>query len=437
MTHTGWRKPTPGLAKAEQHAQAGERVGVPKTQAIVAVKKIAAAIGLKATDMLLLDTLASVTQPQDWGEGRRPIVWPSNARLEEQTGFSLPALKRHLRRLAEAGVISFKDSPNGKRWGTRDDDGNIVEAYGIDLAPLAARADEFEALHAHIMEERAFCRSLRDKITITRRVIRAKIEKALESRLKGPWSELMDEFVEMLESLPGRSAGPEKLLNLVDRFIALKERVEEAFAAAFEWPAESDATSVDKDGKVSVDLASFSSKMNPTQLNNEPHIQTTTKPNLVNSNRFENKAAAGVPPNNGPTEPVDDAELELDQVEWSTQAKNRKSTEVELATVMAACPDFADMARAMVGYIKNWDDLHRAAGSLRPSCGISEDAWNVAQQKLGPYVAAAAFALIYDKQAKGEVASAGGYLRGIVGKALDGDLHLERSFYGRLSEHRI
>ncbi len=92
------------------------------------------------------------------------------------------------------------------------------------------------------------------------------------------------------------------------------------------------------------------------------------------------------------------------------------------------------MARAMVGgYVKNWDDLHRAAGMLRPSCGISEYAWNVAQKKLGPLVAAAALALIYDKHAKGEVVSAGGYLRGIVGKAIDGELHLERSFYGRLS----
>lgn len=272
MTHTGWRKPTPGLAKAEQHAQVGERIGVPKTQAIVAVKKIAAAIGLKPSDMLLLDTLAAVTQPQDWGEGRRPIVWPSNARLEQQTGFSLPALKRHLRRLAEVGVVSFKDSPNGKRWGTRDTEGNIVEAYGIDLAPLAARAAEFEALHAHIMEEQALCRSLRDKITVTRRIIRAKIEKALETRLKGPWRELMDEFAEMLESLPGRSASAEKLLNLVDWFNEMKDRVEAAFKDAFEWPSESDAAYVDKGGKVSVDLASFSSKMNPTRVNNEPHI---------------------------------------------------------------------------------------------------------------------------------------------------------------------
>jgi len=65
--------------------------------------------------------------------------------------------------------------------------------------------------------------------------------------------------------------------------------------------------------------------------------------------------------------------------------------------------------------------------------GISEDAWNVAQQKLGPYVAAAAIALIHEKLEKDEIVSAGGYLRGMVSKALEGDLHLDRSFYGRLS----
>ncbi len=124
---SGWRKATAGLAVAEQHAQAGERVAIPKTQAFVAVKRIGAHIGLKAGDMLLLDTLGAFTQAQDWEEGRRPIVWASNAYLMEQTGFSLSALKRHARRLAEIGVISFKDSPNGKRWGHRDADGVIIE----------------------------------------------------------------------------------------------------------------------------------------------------------------------------------------------------------------------------------------------------------------------------------------------------------------------
>ncbi len=137
MKHNGWRKPTPGLAKAEALAQVGERLSISKTQATVATRKVAAVIGLNASDMLLLDTLCAVTQPQDWEEGRRPIVWASNAFLEDQTGFSLRAVQRHTRRLCEAGIISMKDSPNGKRWGRRDDEGFITEAYGFDLAPLA------------------------------------------------------------------------------------------------------------------------------------------------------------------------------------------------------------------------------------------------------------------------------------------------------------
>lgn len=125
MKHTGWRKPTPGLGIAEQLAQAGEQVAVPKTRAFVAVKRVGAYIGLKAGDMMLLDTLGAFTQTQDWEEGQRPIVWASNAYLMEQTGFSLSALKRHARRLAEIGVISFQDSPNGKRWGRRDAEGAL------------------------------------------------------------------------------------------------------------------------------------------------------------------------------------------------------------------------------------------------------------------------------------------------------------------------
>jgi hypothetical protein len=45
----------------------------------------------------------------------------------------------------------------------------------------------------------------------------------------------------------------------------------------------------------------------------------------------------------------------------------------------------------------------------------------------------AALVLVFDKHCAGEVASPGGYLRGMVEKAGAGELHLERSFYGRLN----
>ena len=215
MKHTGWRKPTPGLGIAEQLAQAGERVAVPKTRAFVALKRVGAHIGLKAGDMMLLDTLGAFTQAQDWEEGQRPIVWASNAYLMEQTGFSLSALKRHARRLAEIGVISFQDSPNGKRWGRRDAEGRIVEAYGFDLSPLSARVEEFEELHADLQAERELCQRLKRQITVARRMIRARIEAALSSALRGPWSQFTGLFEELLDRLPRRHEASEQLVRLL------------------------------------------------------------------------------------------------------------------------------------------------------------------------------------------------------------------------------
>jgi replication initiation protein RepC len=45
------------------------------------------------------------------------------------------------RALIEAGLITMRDSPNGKRYGRRDPKGQIIEAYGFDLArsPRATR----------------------------------------------------------------------------------------------------------------------------------------------------------------------------------------------------------------------------------------------------------------------------------------------------------
>lgn len=435
MKHNGWRKPTPGLVVAEQHAQVGEQLSIPKTQAIVALKKVAAAIGLKAADMLLIDTLAAITQPQDWEQGRRPIVWSSNAFLEEQTGWTLRSVQRHVRRLCEAGVIAMKDSPNGKRWGKRGEDGHILQAFGFDLSPLAARTEEFEALHAELREERQFCASLRSMITVTRRIIRAKIDKAQESRLRGPWRELEEEFTHMLQSLPTRATATRKLLGLVDVFKDLKDRVEKAFTEAFDWPEESDAISPQKQAAETKETLSITLNMSPTDDSIDTHILTTKQPPSVKSNCFEKKHVADVEQELPPTEQVErTGEVDL-EINWSTHT-NKRGSDIDIPMLMASCPHFAEMARGVQGYLRNWSDVHRAAAQLRPMAGISEDAWNAAQKVMGPGIAAAAIALIFDKLTDGQVKSPGGYLRGMVEKAQAGDLHLDRSIHGRLSEVR-
>ena len=422
MKNTGWRKPTPGLGVAEQLAQAGERVAVPKTRAFVAVKRVGAHIGLKAGDMMLLDTLGAFTQAQDWDEGRRPIVWASNAYLMEQTGFSLSALKRHARRLAEAGAIAFKDSPNGKRWGKRDAEGVIVEAYGFDLSPLSARVEEFEQLHGLVQAERELCQRLKRQITVARRMIRARIEAAVSAALRGPWTQFTGLFEDLLGRLPRRNEGSERLIGLLTWFKELQERVETAYLKAAQ-PVEV----VENTSEAIEQVPYKTQQMNPREVISDPHILTTKQLDPVIRNSSEQEEVAGVVPNAQPEERVDSA-LE----DWVVEVR-KKRTAVDLPTIMQACPEFASWARNMGGFLKDWGDLHRVAGQLRPMIGISEHAWNTAQEMMGKQVATAALVLVFEKHSTGEVASPGGYLRGMVEKAGAGELHLERSFFGRLS----
>ena len=422
MKHTGWRKPTPGLGIAEQLAQAGEQIAVPKTRAFVAVKRVGAHIGLKAGDMMLLDTLGAFTQAQDWEEGQRPIVWASNAYLMEQTGFSLSALKRHARRLAETGVISFQDSPNGKRWGRRDADGRIIEAYGFDLSPLSARVEEFEELHAELQAERELCQRLKRQITVARRMIRARIEAAVSSALRGPWTQLTGLFQELLDRLPRRHEASEQLARLLTWFKELQERVEAAYLKATEVVQPVENTPETKE-----QVLKKIQEMNPREVTSDPHILITNQLNPVTSNSSEHEEVAAVVPNAQPEDQVD-----RDLEEWVAEVRKKRAA-LDLPTVMQACPEFASWARNMGGFLKDWGDLHRVAGQLRPMIGVSEHAWNVAQDRLGKQVATAALALVFEKHCAGEVSSPGGYLRGMVEKAGAGELHLERSFYGRLS----
>ena len=92
----------------------------------------------------------------------------------DATGSARPSqtqVKRLNRALIEAGLITMKDSPNGKRYGQRDPKGHLVEAYGFDLSPLAMRHAEFMRVAEEGKAERAAMGRLRRRATIARKAI--------------------------------------------------------------------------------------------------------------------------------------------------------------------------------------------------------------------------------------------------------------------------
>jgi replication initiation protein RepC len=350
---------------------------VQKGRAVIAVKRIAADLGLKAGDLLLLDTLCAFSQPQDWEAGSRAIVWPSNGFLMDQTGFSLSSVKRHARRLLKAGIIAFHDSPNGKRWGRRGQDGMIIEAYGFDVSPMATRCAGFEARAVEIAQERALCKTLKRHITVTRRQIRARLE--ADPCEQHP---MLGDFEGLLERLSERPKGSVALRSLASSFDHLLQQL-------------------DTMGDLPQPPNPKEEKADPKRANNDPHIQTTNQHQMMEKEPNQN------------------------------QGETRKG--LEIRQIIQACPEFLTWVRSLGCQLRNWHDLTDAITQLCPMIGLSPQIWEQAQRQLGFQSAAAAFALVFDKHCTGQITTPNGYLGGMIRKAQKGELHLERSFYGRLS----
>jgi len=191
---TGFRRLTPSLLRADRTAAGFD--GLPEGveapgQLLAAFKAAAARLGLSPRLVHAVDWLFRFTRPQDWGRGGRPIVWPSAGLQQEAFGLSESRVKALNRALIEAGVVTMKDSPNGKRYGVRDRAGRITEAYGFDLSPIAARYSEFVRLAEEARAERTEMGRLRRRATIARKGITQILETAAEYHLDGEdWASL-------------------------------------------------------------------------------------------------------------------------------------------------------------------------------------------------------------------------------------------------------
>jgi replication initiation protein RepC len=149
---------------------------------------------------------------------------------QEALGLSATRVKAINRALIEAGLISIKDSPNGKRYGRRDARGNIVEAYGFDLSPIATRHAEFVRLAEAAREERALMGRLRRRATIARNGIAQILETATEYGFQGEeWSQLAHDTQGLANTLR-RPERPETMAlgveSLERRQTVARERLE-------------------------------------------------------------------------------------------------------------------------------------------------------------------------------------------------------------------
>jgi replication initiation protein RepC len=395
---TGFRRMTPGLLRADRTAEgfAGLPEGVTAPgQLLAACKAAAPRLGLSPRLVHALDWLFRFTQPQDWEEGRRPIVWPSAALQQEALGLSERQTRRLNSALIEFGLVTMRDSPNGKRYGHRDLKGHIVEAYGFDLSPLALRHAEFVRLAEEAKAERLARGRLRRRATIARKAIAQILETAEEYGFdSAEWRTLAHETADLVHALRGVERLDEMeagVKSLEGRQIAARERLETLLQ----------------------DM-----EMTPSGVRNGPHIynyKTRFNPNQDTVIASEECS----PPAEGLPAPFQASEA------WQgpEQGRVRGVTLDELVRLMPRLKPYLERPSP------TWPELVDAADWLRHELGVSQSLWGEACLAMGREMAAVALAIVSTKEPEHFRTTAGGYFHGMVAKAKAGELHLERTLW--------
>ena len=342
-------------------------------------------IGISDRGLAVLDALLSF-HPETALTGDSLVVFPSNDALSTRLkNMPLSTLRRQLSALVDAGLIIRRDSPNGKRFAHRGQGGAITMAFGFDLSPMVARADEFEAYAAIIEREEIALKISREQITLCRRDIVKMIAVGVDENVSldqtgnGPtsWPEIHTIHREIIERIP-RTANLIDLQPIVDELTKLAAMV-----------------------LILLEHHIKASKTGASESQDERHIQSSNK----NSDFDLEPACQG-------------SHAHEKEVQPETSKEPLKQV-FSLETVLDACPDIVDYAN---GGIRNWRDLFATATVVFAMMGVTPSAWNDAKAVMGDVPAAIVMAAILQKGAK--INSAGAYLRKLTTKCRKGEFRI-------------
>lgn len=367
------------IAKARPPEKAVHKWHVYQTLCIARVT-----LGVSERALSVLNALLTF-HPETMLTGEDLIVFPSNDQLARRAhGMPASTLRKHLAVLVDAGLIIRRDSPNGKRYARKGRDGEVAMAFGFDLGPLVARAEEFERIAEAIMAAEREMKLVRERITICRRDIAKMIATGLE------------------EGVPTRRAGqgPADWTEIHGLFRAVMARIPRTATLGELEPIAEELTLLADEILMLLEGHTNTEKTSANESTFERHKQNSNPDSLIELEPAlrEERGARAVP------EP---------------QTQRMPEGSYPLGMVLDACPDICDYAKSG---ISNWRDFMATVAVVRPMLGISPSAWEEAQTIMGEVQAAVVVAAILQRGAA--INSAGGYIRDLTKKAEAGGFSL-------------
>nr|WP_149744309.1 plasmid replication protein RepC [Rhizobium sp. NFACC06-2] len=378
------------LAQVKGQIEVGSarlRQPVDKWMVLRDICDVRAELGLRDRAIAVLRALLSFHPTIELSADENLIVFPSNAQLSSRAnGIAETTLRENINLLVKVGIIHRRDSPNGKRYVRKGDDGQLEAAYGFSLAPLLARSTEFALLAQAVVAQRRQMRIQRERITLLRRDVRKLISAVSEEVAGINCADIEAEFRALIAAATRAKCA--KVLTEAEQALT---RMKQAILKRLEnhWKAE-------KTGA------------NANEVRG--HIQNQKPESIFD---FE-PALEGKPA----TRDAGPAARDIPVAEKPTSANEPKV--LPLGMVTRCCPEIVSYGPR--GQVSDWRELMAAAVVVRSMLGVSPSAYREACEVMGPEGAATAIACILERA--GQINSAGGYLRILTRKALRGEFSL-------------
>ncbi|MGU3576114.1 plasmid replication protein RepC [Brucellaceae bacterium C25G] len=305
------------------------------------------------------------------------IVFPSNRQLSLRAhGMADATLRRHLASLMESGLIIRKDSPNGKRYAHKTDEGQIANAFGFSLAPLLARASEIEEAAKTVRATQQANRLMRERLTLYRRDISKLLEMTDNGSTNTAYALIYTKFRDIISTIP-RRCSTETLERIVRQLAELRAEIDNL-----------------------LNLLQKEQKLSANEAQNERQHNNSESESII---LFETQESSS------------------EKTQRIEKIVPRISTTIyPLELILRACPDLNSYARSD---IKLWKDLIHLTTQIRSYLGISQSAFEQAKRIFGQQNTAIIIACIL--QRIDHIQSAGGYLRNLTEKALNQGFSLE------------
>jgi len=238
---TGCRSERPEHAVAREAAEswAGLEGGLNHKALLdmLAVNAVAESFSLRQQHVSYLRHIFLYVRSHDFAPGDwPPVVWKKLSKIAGDLGVKSRAVSNLEDDLARAGFIYWTDSASRRRDGWRDPDtGRIECAYGVNLAPFAARADEIEATFKAVRQEQKDCQALIYEIAAIRTRTLIRLKAALRSGAAD--DSTIPELLDRAGSLPtGKSMACWRLAPLQE--LAAEARSIDERAIAVSQPAQ-------------------------------------------------------------------------------------------------------------------------------------------------------------------------------------------------------